>query len=548
MILDDPDFFPDGNLLPDPTADMFVLSHPTNKASSQMSPYTSCSGAASSSGNEHFPVQLQLRESSTSASQTPLRGLRGLSSAQKLGPLGINDNMLGEESDVLVDCGIQIDEFGNIKLSEEPQPTPLNEPKLPPWPTSIGVEGASVQQQLQVDEQGGLFMMDEQALPDAEALPCRITRDVEPEREPTERPMRVQHQKRRKVIYADEEIEVSRQVMLEWQTNYLDNCCTRKARSVTVAQAKENARYLTFGLGIGNIGQNLRVPPIIHPLALEFSGNSLYGAYTGCEALDQESKKSLKRSRSVTQSVDDDENGRRARAKLGDDEPQQGRGLEIYDMFDIGEQQSPPEVGRDAQSVLEDHPSSAMPWNNRGSSLMPGSSVPIGGSVQLGREQSSPLVRYGGVQDIIRYSSDADMGGWGLPHGEVPPDDSPSEVMLPPVVSSTEPYYAQMDEKNESQRARGSLNREDKNFLGFIEQTIRENGERRHDEDFERQRKWINFDDVFVPANTKKSTAAQAFYHVLALVTKDQMVVEQDEEGTKPYGSINIGVRLSPSA
>ncbi|KAH6651844.1 Rec8 like protein-domain-containing protein [Truncatella angustata] len=553
MIHDDPDFFPGAFDLPDlsqllATTNQVVNQH-SNKTSSQMSPHSLCSDR-NSSGNEQFSLQLQLRESSVNGSHAPRHGLEGLSSAQKPAAMGGNDDIFGDDLEGSMDFGLQIDEFGNIMEAPEPRVAVVDEPDLPPLPTIESLEGARQPEQPQIDAQGGFFMMDEQPLPDAEALPGRRG-EANPEaitaEEESAHAAPARRQYKRKVIHADEEMEIPRAVMRNWQTQYLTNCCTEKAQPVTTAQAQKNAIHLTFGLGIGNIGQSLGIPGIIHPLAQVFSGDSLFTAYTGLQVLD---KASRKRTRSATESSKNNAEERRVRPRIEEKEgEQQGRGLETNDMFDFGAQQSPPEIGREALSALDDNPSSAMPWNNRGSSLMPGSSIQKGGSVRLGREQSSPLGRRGVVQDIVRYSSDADMGGMDFGDAAMHSGDSSFDGMpLPAGLPENEGPAQQTDTQAENQYSREALDREGKNFLGFIEQTLRENGERRHDEDFERQRKWIAFDDVFVPRDTNRATAAQAFYHVLTLVTKGQMVVEQDNVGKEPFGGIHVGLKLPPGA
>ncbi|KAK6085348.1 hypothetical protein SCUP234_02896 [Seiridium cupressi] len=536
MIMDDPDFFPDGNILPDPTADMFVLSQQSNKTSSQMSPYSLQSGA-SSSGNEQFPIQIELRESSISEAQASHHGLKGLSSAHRPIAMGNQDDPFGEELEGPMDFGIQIDEFGNIVESAEPGPIIFDDPDFPAVPDIERPEGVAAREQPH---------MDEQPLPDAEALPARRDQenpDASVVGEQSERPAPAQRQRKRKMIIADKDIEISRNVMRDWQTEYLNNCATKHTHTVSTTQAKKNAIHLTFGLGIGNIGQSLDIPGMIHPLAVDFTGDSLFTAYTG---LGMQEKKTRKRVRSAAEPVGDDGEERRVRPRLEEDGQQQGRGLDVDDLFQFGLQESPPEIGREAQSALDDHPSSAMPWN-RGSSLMPGSSVQKGGSVQAGREQSSPLRGRGDVQDIVRYSSDADMGFIDFGIGGPQSADSSFDGMPIPELPEEAPAE-EVSAEVENQYTREALDREGNNFLGYIDQTVRENGERRHDEDFEQQRKWISFDDVFVLSTTDRATAAQAFYHVLTLVTKGQMVVEQDGEGKVPFGGIHVGLKLPPGA
>ncbi|KAI0130214.1 Rec8 like protein-domain-containing protein [Xylariales sp. AK1849] len=555
MIMDDPNFLP--GRIPEPSVDMFILSQHSNKTSSQMSPHSLQSGG-SSSGNEQFPVQLDLRHSSLSDLRASPHALPGLSSAHKPAAMGNDGDVFGEEEMLgpIDDIGLEIDEFGNINESAGPGPAIVqDEYDLPPLPSiEGGLNATQPMNQPQVDEQGDFMMMDEQPLPDAEAFPQRQQEEqLGPfaSKERDQHPAPARRQRKRRIIHADEETEISRNVIRDWQSNYLENCATNKPHPVTAAQAKRNAIHHTFGLGIGNVGQNLGIPGMIHPLAVQFSGDSLFTAYTGLEILE---KGRGKRVQSATESIEDDDDERRVRPRIEDDEQQQRRGMDMDDnIFDDvqGAHQSPPEIGREAQSVMEDHPSSAMPWN-RHSSLMPGSSIRGPGSAQPRRDQpSSPLDKGGSVQDIVRYSDDAAMGGFdeggyefgggGGQHSA----NSSFDGIPPPALPETPPQNGQ----NESQYTREALDREGQNFLSFIEEIMRENGERRHDEDFERQHKWIDFDDVFVRSKTDRTTAAQAFYHVLTLVTKGKMFVEQDgTDGTEPFGGIHIGLKVDAGA
>ncbi|KAI1851854.1 hypothetical protein JX266_002707 [Neoarthrinium moseri] len=546
IIMDDPDFLPDGRI-PDPTADMFILSQHTNKTSSQMSP-RSMPSQGSSSGNERVPIQLDFRDSSVFDNGASPHGLQGLSSGQKPAVPGDQADVFGEDGiGIPIDYGMEIDEFGNIIESAEPGPDGLDELELPPM-HSIG---GGQKNQPQLDEEGDIIMMEEQPLPEAEALPDRA-KHKEPDPvaagEHEQRQAPAQRRKKRRIIYTDEETEISRAALRDWQKDYLKNCTVPKSHPVTAPQAKANAIHLTFGWGIANIGQTFGVPGIIHPLALHFSGDRLFTAYTGLDVFE---KGRRKRTRSEARSRDEEHEERRIRPRLEGDSEQQGRGLEEDGMLEFGQgdQQSPPEVGREAQSALEDVHSSAMPWN-RGSSLMPGSSIQkLPSMAQPGREQSSPLrSKAGSVQDIIRYSDDVDMGGFdfgadgGL--GSVGSSFDGLPDQQPPESLGEQP----VDKQAESQYTRDALDREGKNFLAYMEETLHEAGVHRYDEDLQAKRKWVEFDEVFLPKKTDRPTAAQAFYHILTLVTKGQMRVEQEVDDGQPFGTIHVGLDMPRGA
>ncbi|KAH8662080.1 Rec8 like protein-domain-containing protein [Xylariales sp. PMI_506] len=543
MILDDPDFLPDPRI-PELHPEMFILSQHTNMSSSQMSPRSSLS-AAGSLGADGFHIHWDFGNSSASEPSGSLaHGLKGLSSAQKLEPIGYEGDGFNMENFAgSLDYGMEIDEFGNIIE------TGGLEPALPPF--SYGSKAGQESQQAEqpkIDEQGDVMMMEEPPLPEAEAFTNRVRREdkVAPSSIVQNEHQAAPIQRRKKKghgMQADDEIILPRIVLRQWQENYLDNCAKMKPRSVTATLAKRNAALLTFGLGIANIGQYLAIPNMIHPLTLQFSGDALFTAYTGLET---SKKRGGKRARAAA-GLNKDENGeRRVRPRLNDTEEevdQQGRGLEMGDDFSIIPRQeipqSPPEVGRDPQSALDDQPSSTMPWN-RGSSLQPGSSIR---GPRTRDQPSSPLSKHGSVRDIIRYSDDVPMGGIDLNGFD---DNGGLDIIRSPNSSFGFMPTSAIDsqKQTESQYTHRALDREGQNFLSYIKMTIHENGERRHDNDFERQYKWIDFDDVFVITKTDRPTAAQAFYHILTLVTKSEMMVEQDgANGTEPFGLIHIGMK-----
>ncbi|KAF7515626.1 hypothetical protein G7054_g14488 [Neopestalotiopsis clavispora] len=554
MIMDDPDFFPTAHMLPDPTEEMFFFSQPskqstqaTNKTSSQMSPYSTQS-AGSSSGNENFSFQMGFREPSITGSHVSQQGLQGLSSAQKPMKMANDDDPFGDGEEP-IDLGFSIDEHGNIIEGLESSPAIVDEPALPGMPSLAGADTADAQHQSQPDEQDDVFMMDEDPLPEANGFPAsqavegnsknNVVVAAEQEQIQNLAP-NGHHQKKRKLIHADHEIQISRVTLRNWQTDYLQNCGPQKPPAVGIQQARENAIHLTFGLGIGNIGQSLDIPGVIHPLAMEFSGDSLFTALTGLEILEKPKKR--KRGRPAKKDImDAGEEERRVRPRLennvAEEEMHRG-GVDMDEALDFGLEHSPPEIGREAQSAMDDNPSSAMPWN-RHSSVRHGSSVQRPGSVQHAREQSSPLGRRGADQEIVRYDSDADMGGMDIGAGGYHSDDS---FDMGPVNEAEAAPVEQLSTQDQSQKMREALDREGGKFLGYVESMMQEHGERYYDNDAELQRRWLDFDDMFVPNDTTRATAAQAFYHVLTLVTKGQMLVKQDGEGKEPFGRIHTGL------
>ncbi|KAI1483419.1 hypothetical protein F4774DRAFT_416541 [Daldinia eschscholtzii] len=534
LIMNDPDFVPDMRL---PQFDLDALvanSQATNKTSSQMSPFdnTLLSG---SSQDMSFNIQFDLHHSDSPGPQGSPFGLQGLSSSQKpeAAQLIINQE---DEFAGAGDWGMEIDEDGNIiELNESA--ALQDDLELPPLPPMEDENHPVQQNQHHIDGEGDIAMM-EAAQSEIGGVPEKpqdehgAFLDDQPHRAPSRR------KKKARGAIADEETQLSRNIMRDWQEEYLVNCGGRKGRT-GAAQTKANAMLLTFGLGLGNIGQNLGVPGMAHPLAIDFSGDSLFTALTGLGIPEQ--LRGKRRRPSVTESIqEDDQDGRRVRPRLDSEADQQGRGLEDDYVFDQDAQiVNSPEVGRDAQAPMSDHLSSAlrMPWN-RGSSAVPGSS--IRGSAQKGRIPSSPLGNRGNIQDLMRFSDDPMFGDDGFDLGGLHSQDDLFDGLQ--LVDDGE------EEGEQKKDAWPALDIEGANFLSFMGSAIRENGEHLQDEDFDENRKWIAFDDVFVPRETPRATAAHAFYHTLCLATKGNLEVQQDGEPNVPFGSIWVGAKLADTA
>ncbi|KAJ2989012.1 hypothetical protein NUW58_g3681 [Xylaria curta] len=538
LIEDDPAFDP-GIPLPLYELENLVASQVnTLKTSSQMSPPTSQFSASQSPG-QGFAMQLDIGNSSSSGRHGSPFGLEGLSSAQKPG-----------------DWGLEIDENGNIVESagpivedEQPQLPPLPPVSTEQMPAHVARFGGHP-----VSDGQGDVIMQEELFPEVEPFPERQLHmpwqdDVQTARQaPTRRSRRLQ---------VDNETQISRTVLRQWQSHYLENCATRPRRLVSVAQAKRNAMLLTFGLGVGNIGQSIGVPGLIHPLALEFSGDALFMAITGIEV-----EKPRGRRRTFSEAIEDDgqEEERRLRPRWMEEkeENEQARAGEEDGFIDLDGNFADialPEVGREAEHPMSDHhlSSTLLPWN-RGSSAVPGSSTRAPNPTQQGRDLSSPLGKRRDSQDIVRYSDDAPMGGFGsdgnLGRGLGSADSSFDGMQVldfgpEGYALEAEPTAEEIQAHND--RLFAQLDREGHNFIKFIQDAVNQDGERRRDIDFEMDRKWLAFDDLFIPRVTPRPTAAQAFYHTLCLVTKGRMYVEQDDADLAPFGAIWIGTKAIAS-
>ncbi len=521
----------------------------TQKTSSQMSPPSSQLSRSQSPG-QGFAIQLDIDHSSSPGYHGSPFGLGDLSSAQKPDdePLIFtqDDDVFGTQGD----WGIEIDENGNIIESAEPIVAD-EEPQLPPLPPiqseyGVPVNVAQLDEQPVLDDQD--IVMREEPLPEAEPFP-EHQQHVPWQHD--EKSTRQEWTRRKRKLQIDEETQLPRRIIRNWQSQYLENCGIYPSRSISATQAKRNAMLLTFGLGIGNIGQSIGVPGLIHPLAIEFSGDVLFTTVTGIEVKERRGRR-----RTASEAIEDEEQGgeRRVRLRLMEngEAQEQARAVQEDECINIDDPFADgalPEVGREAERAMSDHLSSTiLPWN-RGSSVIPGSSTRAPNPTQQGRDLSSPLGKRGDPQDIVRYSDDAPMGGFGSEvdfGGGFGSADSFDGMQVPGLDPEGhglggELTAAEIQEQND--RLFAELDREGHNFVNFIQDAIDENGERRQDGDFDMGRKWLAFDDLFVPQATPRLTAAQAFYHTLCLVTKGRMYVEQDDADQTPFGAIWIGTK-----
>ncbi|KAI0195592.1 putative sister chromatid cohesion protein [Xylaria flabelliformis] len=547
LIENDPAFDPK---MPLPKFDLETLTSThicSQKTSSQMSPQSSQLSGSHSLG-QGFAIQLDIDNSSSLGHHGSPFGLEGLSSAQKPGDEPLIFHQDDDVFGVHGDWGLEIDEDGNIIESAE-LPMANEEPQLPPlpptqWEDDMPANVAQFDEQPVFDNQGDVVMQ-ENAFQDAEPFPERRTHG--PWQDDEQQPARQALGRRKKTFQRDGETQLSRNVLRDWQFRYPEQCGSRARGPVSATRAKRNAMLLTFGLGIGNIGQSIGVPGLVHPLAVQFSGDVLFTTMTGIEVEELRGRR-----RTASEAIEDDEqqNERRVRPRMTKDEEvnEEARAAHEDDFMNLDDpfaEGIPQEVGREAEHPMSDHLSSTLlPWN-RGSSAVPGSSARASRSVQQGRDLSSPLGKRGAPQDIVRYSDDAPMGDFGsdgnFGGGFGSADDSFDGMQAPDLIPETEPTAQEIQAQND--RLFAQLDKEGYNFMNFIQDAVNQDGERRRDEDFDINRKWLAFDDLFIPRVTPRSTATQAFYHTLCLATKDKIYVEQDEAKQKPFGAIWIGVK-----
>ncbi|KAJ8121310.1 hypothetical protein ONZ43_g2205 [Nemania bipapillata] len=533
LIENDPAFDPNMQI-PVLNLDTLVTSQGNSqKTSSQMSPPQSSQFSGSQSHRKASVIQLNIDHSSLSSYHGSPFGLDGLSPVQNIYEkppiLPQDDDVFGAEGG----WGFDVDEHGNIiELGE--RMVVDEEPQLPPLPPVLRednmlTEAPQPDMQMIFDDQGDVIMHEKPLLA---AEPFPEYQQHTPWQN-DERPIRQALTHRKKKLQIDAVTQISR---------------------ISAKQAKRNAMLLTFGLGIGNIGHSIAMPGLTHPLAVTFSGDALFTTITGIEV---EKPQGIRRTASEAVEDSDQEEERRVRPRLTEKKGKQERPrgaqedqfVNVDDPFADG---APTEVGRAAEHPMSDHLSSTlMPWN-RGSSVVPGSSSRVPNLAQQGRDLSSPLGKRGDVQDIARYSDDAAAAGFGSDgtfDNEFGLADSFEGIQLPgrdpqEHESKGEPLTAQ-ETQAQNDLLFEQLDKEGHNFMKFIQDAVSQDGERRLDADFDMGRKWLAFDDLFMPRDTPRLTAAQAFYHTLCLVTKNKMHVEQDGANQKPFGTIWIGAKVT---
>ncbi|KAH8811413.1 hypothetical protein F5884DRAFT_669269 [Xylogone sp. PMI_703] len=405
----------------------------------------------------------------------------------------------------------------------------------------------------------------------------------------------------------DKECQVTKRMLMEWQEGYDENMTKAKevkSNNQRRAHAKRNAFEFVFGNGINGVGRGYGSEKFDSPLNM-FSGEKLMENILG---------RSLNATGKHARDGEDDEEpedgeARRVRKRQDRDEEQVGRGTGYDDdevMMSMGMDDT--EVGRGEASALQDYASSTMPWNVSASvnSHTRGHSSSIAGrgvaSSQPGSQHgnrlpsASPLIGRGTAlsADLITYGRDEEedravlaedddailrrdiiynpfpLLSSDLSGGSKRDTSAPGGLMKDFDVFSP---AAAVDTQTaaSSQWIKLALDREAGNFLDYVWNSIQEKAQAAlHDDDndlygagadtgvsgghkYKRSPKsCISFEELFTPEDHSHVVAAQAFYHVLTLATKNVVWVEQDApkgDGMEPlpFGEIKIGV-LSPPA
>lgn len=522
----------------------------------------------------HF-IDLNIRHSSSQDSLgiPPLFGGK----QQKQDDLDLEMSLGEEEVLPFEDFGLQVDADGNLVEQLEPElpPHPRSEgalvgeagPKLgsaPAFPEDEAMVFPGDDDQMIIDDDPFVVAASGQAQQNPQQREVPL-----PSEEPisSDEPQQTKQRKKRTIkrIAPDVATHVSREEFKGWSENYIARVVEARGlhHQVTAAQAKKNAYNLTFGIGIMGIGVLNTIPGLNHPLAQTFAGDELKAIVMGDvdvaaeEEGEEQARSSRRRSAEDAFGEDDDVFAdRRVRPRIDSAEPesegqdpQLGRTAPEQDsqviddpMMMFGDDL--PEIGREQPgSAMSDHRrSSNAPWNR------PSSAIPSSIRSQKGREagvhgvQGSPLLGRGSILANDPRFNEGDVmsfGYDGLEHNANAANEhsSLSEFGAAAGVST--------QEANTSQFMRNALDREGRNFLGFVERVAVERGE--HDKEDE-NRRWVEFDSLFEEQDLTRPVAAQAFLHVLALATKGQITVKQEGVEEKvAYGNIHVGVTGPPA-
>ncbi|KAL1882055.1 hypothetical protein VTK73DRAFT_2769 [Phialemonium thermophilum] len=447
--------------------------------------------------------------------------------------IDLEDGQDGQILSAYDDWGIEIDAEGNIISGfDEPELEPL--PQLP-----IVADGmAEADPAYRAQMPGSDIHMDlgKGDIPSLSIRQNQVQRSREPQSSAISTlPIRQRPTHRRAcTIRPDAETKVSKADFRLWATGYASvQDAIRKDASVssTPTLARKNARYLLFGRGLMDVGTPTAVPGFVHPLSSLFAGSSL-AKVLGVELQSLEIANSRKRRRLAAEAFSlEGEGGRRVRQRV-DEGDHAGESMRNQAQMPFMVE-TEVELGREPGSALSDILSS-VPWNRAMSAAL-GSSVPgsaKAGSSYVGRRVSaSPLQGRGSaVQDLERLSESSVALGLG-------------ETM--PIAADLDTAADLGEEIPGRELIQEANDREDNNFMDFLERMAKEKGRVRGvGGSTERGLLWVEFDDLFQPQDRKKPIVTQAFYNVLSLATRNLIALEQDGEDIMPFGTIRVGVLI----
>jgi meiotic recombination protein REC8 len=401
--------------------------------------------------------------------------------------------------------------------------------------------------------------------------------------------------KKAKVMRVDSTCEFRNADLISWDKGYLQSMdakiLVKKHRDI-VKNSKKVAFQFVYGAGLNDVGIGIGSEQLPNPLAM-FSGAALLENITSSSvtALKGDNRGTK---RPAASSAGEQSSSRKRPAPDIAGEVSRGLGITDHDFFhlndDFGDQGDQSiEVGRDAPSPLADYPSSVMPWNRSESRLSHQQGQPssrlgsvVGTGVARRLTSASPLLGRGsslphdfsgdrdemviyGRSDTLASPSQHDHGAGGVEGVGGGVDPQAFELFGP--VAAVDTQTAE-----DSQWIRSVLDRESENFFEYVKNSIDEKfGPDEIDElgnDFDIDvglssqtqrksqgrargkevgvRRAVGFEEIFIPEQSSCIVAAQAFFHILTLTTKQLIWVKQDngvgKADIEPFGEIWVGV------
>ncbi|KAL2844977.1 hypothetical protein BJY01DRAFT_247902 [Aspergillus pseudoustus] len=361
-----------------------------------------------------------------------------------------------------------------------------------------------------------------------------------------------------KFLPSDGQIALRSFELTQMNKEYIRNMAVaakQKRNNKVPTQAKKNAAYWVFGVGIGCVGAGVGTSRTVHPLHF-FSGEELFEALAPNLA-------------GRKRPLDDDQEyrGRRVRAREEEDDHMGLAGL----ADDNNLYNEDVELGRRASPALQDDSSLQMPWNITAASIQSSrheTSANIFGGVGSVSDFSSrgipesagSLARDAGIgiprRPRSRLTSASPLSGRGLPYDI----NQLNGLSIPGQEDDLEGFdltqYLEYDAMGDSQSVgdfAGPSNRsqpelqnsltesvmdqEGLNFLDFLAAKInssKDSGTQGSSADDE-----ITFSALLLPQKTSRAVATHGLMHILALTTKGFLSVRQDayvDQSTEEHG------------
>ncbi|KAJ3960999.1 R8 protein [Colletotrichum tropicale] len=379
-----------------------------------------------------------------------------------------------------------------------------------------------------------LFPQDELSLQSNSPMPAKAAAPAKKKRPRVARPLE-----------KDDENETAfpRAVIKKWQVDYVANteavkrdASAKKRKRETAAHAREYAKRLVLGNGIWGVGDPRGIVGITYPLAQIYAGDGLRDRIYGQPPAEENQADLFStprgRRRRSEEAFGEDESQRNVRPRL-DETPHQGRSQEDIpqDFGMIYSDHSMPEMGMDAPQPMSEHMSPAiLPWV--GTPSVGRASLPPGSHSQRAARQTS--LRGSSIPPFTPHqndrSSDAGGGFSGIPGSDAAPSGLLDGIAQP--------------NQDDSLWARSAMDVASQEFLHWTEEKVTETGYAKMG-DTNENRLWVTFDNLCEPGQQDHTVAAQAFYHILSLATKNVVAVEQDIENLEPFGTIRVGVDMT---